>query len=287
MAGVDLDVAPGQIVSVLGRNGAGKSTLISIIAGLLVPDSGTVVLDGRDAVADPAGVAGSIGIAPQETGIYPVLSVAENLTFFGELAGLDGSRRRQRVTEVAAQLGLTPLLDRPASKLSGGEARRLHTGCALVHSPRLLMLDEPTVGADVATRTQLIDAVRSLATEGAGIIYTTHYLPEVVDLDAEIVIVDEGRVLAKGSRSELIAAHHLSGLRISYDGALPEAATAGLDVTHEKNGAIRLGGDVDLGSLINRLGDDVTGLRSVETLEPNLESVFLAVTGSTLASEES
>ena len=158
LRGADLDVESGQIVALLGKNGAGKTTMISIIAGLLKADSGTVILDGFDAQADLDRASKLIGIAPQDTGIYGVLTVRENLEFFANLAGVTSNRRSAEATNVAERLGLTDLLERRASKLSGGEARRLHTGCALVHEPKLLMLDEPTVGADVATRAQLIDS---------------------------------------------------------------------------------------------------------------------------------
>ncbi|MGI9616268.1 MAG: ABC transporter ATP-binding protein, partial [Acidimicrobiales bacterium] len=183
--GVDLDVEAGQIVALLGRNGAGKTTLLSIIAGLVGADAGSVEIEGIDALARLDAAAKLIGIAPQQTGIYPVLSVRENLEFFGDLAGVPRAERRDRAESVANRLGLDGLLERKGNQLSGGEARRLHTACALVHRPSLLMLDEPTVGADVGTRQQLIDAVKEMAAEGAGVIYTTHYLPEVEALDAD------------------------------------------------------------------------------------------------------
>jgi ABC-2 type transport system ATP-binding protein len=173
LRGASLHVEAGTIVSLLGRNGAGKSTLLSVIAGLTRPDVGSVSIDGLDVLANPAKASGLVGIAPQHTGIYPPLTVRENLEFFGELSGLKRVERRKRANDVAEQLGLSSLLDRKASNLSGGEARRLHTGCALVHRPKLLMLDEPTVGADVSTRVQLIEAVKTLADEGAAVVYTT------------------------------------------------------------------------------------------------------------------
>ena len=215
LRGATLSVDAGTIVSLLGRNGAGKSTLLSVIAGLTRPDAGCVSVDGIDVLAHPAKASGLVGIAPQYTGIYPPLTVRENLEFFGELAGMKLAERRKRAGEVAEQLGLASLMGRKASKLSGGEARRLHTGCALVHRPKLLMLDEPTVGADVTTRVQLIGAIKALAAEGAAVVYTTHYLPEVESLGASIVIIDEGVMLASGTKDELTAKHHLQGIEFS------------------------------------------------------------------------
>ena len=201
LRGASLRVNEGQIVSLLGRNGAGKTTMLSIIAGLLRPDAGSVTIGGIDALADVEAAARLLGIAPQDTGIYTVLTVRQNLEFFGELSGMDRSTRTKRAAEVAERLGLAPLLDRKASQLSGGEARRLHTACALVHEPRLLMLDEPTVGADVTTRLQIIEAVRDLAADGAAVVYTTHYLPEVVSLEADLVIIDDGEVRDQASNN--------------------------------------------------------------------------------------
>ena len=288
LRGADLDVDAGSIVSLLGRNGAGKSTLLSIVAGLVAADAGSVTVDGIDAAADPDAVAGLIGIAPQDTGIYPVLTVLENLQFFCDLAGVPRSERRRRSVDVAEQLGLGPLLDRRGNQLSGGEARRLHTACALVHRPKLLMLDEPTVGADVETRRQLIEAVRALAAEGAAVVYTTHYLPEVEALDAHIVIIDGGRILARGRRSELIDAHHLGGLRFVVRGEIEADRLGGLEVASsrplDESGLFEYlaVGDVTMADLLGRFDGSADRLLSVERNQPDLESVFLAVTGAEL-----
>jgi ABC-2 type transport system ATP-binding protein len=283
LRGASMDVAAGSIVSLLGRNGAGKSTLLSIVAGLLKPDSGSVVIDGIDVLAQPKKLSGMVGIAPQNTGIYPPLTVRENLEFFGELSGLKRNDRRQRANDVAEQLGLASLLDRRAGKLSGGEARRLHTGCALVHRPKLLMLDEPTVGADVTTRIQLIDAVKVLASEGAAVVYTTHYLPEVESLDADIVVIESGAVLASGSKRELMAQHALQGLQFEMIRPLSETDVADLNATSLGENRYRVIGDVDLRWLVERLGNHSVDLVSMDTLKPDLESVFLAITGNELA----
>ena len=283
LRGASLTVEAGTIVSLLGRNGAGKSTLLSVIAGLTRPDAGSITIDGIDVLKHPAKASGLVGIAPQNTGIYPPLTVRENLEFFGELSGLKRADRRRRSTDVAEQLGLSALLDRKASQLSGGEARRLHTGCALVHRPKLLMLDEPTVGADVTTRVQLIEAVKSLADEGAAVVYTTHYLPEVENLGASIVIIDNGVVLTSGTKEELMAQHQMQGVEFSTNAELPGTLTTELGALTTGPKVYRILGDLDLRTLIDRLGEHASSLSSVETLKPDLESVFLSVTGKSLA----
>jgi ABC-2 type transport system ATP-binding protein len=205
LAGVDLDVVAGEIVGLLGPNGAGKTTLVSIVAGLRAADGGSVQIEGVDALAHPHRVRPRFGLAPQETGIYPTLTCRQNLRFFAELAGLRKRGLDRAVESVAEALQLTELLERRAQHLSGGERRRLHTALALVHRPALVMLDEPTTGADVRTRTQLLELVADLAAEGSAVVYSTHYLHE--QLGASVLIMDEGRVLARGTVGELINAH--------------------------------------------------------------------------------
>ncbi len=282
LKGASLEVEAGSIVSLLGRNGAGKSTLLSVIAGLVRADHGSVVIDGIDVIAKPKQATGLVGIAPQHTGIYPPLSVRENLEFFGELAGLRGSERRSQANATAERLGLTALLDRKAMKLSGGEARRLHTACALVHRPKVLMLDEPTVGADVTTRAQIIEAVRDLASEGAAILYTTHYLPEVEALDASIVIIDNGRVLTTGTRAELIAAHRTGGIRFETTALLNEDLVSDLGATMLSTNLYEVAGESDLAAVFRQLTDAGVAVHSIEAVTPDLESVFTAITGATL-----
>lgn len=286
LRGADLDVESGQIVALLGKNGAGKTTMISIIAGLLKADAGTVMLDGFDAQRDLDRASKLIGVAPQLTGIYGVLSVRENLEFFANLAGVSKGQRSGEAEHVAEQLGLTDLLDRRASKLSGGEQRRLHTGCALVHQPKLLMLDEPTVGADVATRSQLIEFVRQTADAGSAVIYTTHYLNEVEALDADIVIIDDGQILARGTRDELVDQHRMQGVEFEMQSDLPSDVIANLGATENGTRTYRVGDDIPVGQLISKLGSLSDQLVSVETIRPDLESVFLAVTGDQLTESD-
>jgi ABC-2 type transport system ATP-binding protein len=284
LRGADLSVEEGSIVALLGKNGAGKTTLLSIISGLIHPDAGSVSLGSIDALSNPDAAAKLIGIAPQDTGIYPTLSVQQNLEFFGELAGMKKAERVPRVRQVAEQLGLAELLDRRASNLSGGEKRRLHTACALVHAPKLLLLDEPTVGADVTTRAQLIDAVKGLAADGAAVVYTTHYLPEVIELGADIVIIDNGQVLARGTRAELVETHRVEGVRFTTSEPLAADLLTSVGAVADTDG-YRIASSMAVPELVQRLGPDSVKLTSVESLQPSLETVFLAVTGAQLEGE--
>ncbi|MCP4227346.1 MAG: ABC transporter ATP-binding protein [Actinomycetia bacterium] len=281
LRGADLDVGAGSVVSLLGRNGAGKTTLLSTIAGLLRPDAGSVLVDGVDVWAQPGAAASLIGIAPQETGIYRAVTVRDNLVFFAELAGLRRSARNRRVEEVAEQLALTDLLGRKATQLSGGEARRLHTACALVHRPRLLLLDEPTVGADVITRNQLIEVVRQLAADGAAVLYTTHYLPEVEALAAEIVVIDDGVVLARGTQRQLVEWYRCDGVEIEFDRAV-DALPTGLQGERLNETRWRCGSSDDVGYVTSQISPLDARIVSAELIRPDLERVFLAITGSTL-----
>jgi len=179
LRGVDLDVAAGQILGLVGANGAGKTTLISIITGLRRCDGGSVAVGGVDALAHPKRAAGSLGLAPQELGIYPTLTARENLYDFARLAGMSSRAARTRTAEVAELLGLTEQLGLRGDQLSGGQKRRLHTAMAILHRPRLLLLDEPTVGADVTSRAGILEIVRATAAAGTAVLYTTHYLTEL------------------------------------------------------------------------------------------------------------
>jgi ABC-2 type transport system ATP-binding protein len=280
LAGVDLDIAPGEIVGLLGPNGAGKTSLVSIVAGLRRPDSGTVEVGGIDAVARPHDARALMGLAPQEIGIYLSVTVRENLVFFGELHGLRRRRLHDRIDEVAAALGLTELLTRKAVELSGGEKRRLHTAMSLLHEPPLLLLDEPTAGADVRTRHDLLVLVRRLADDGAAICYSTHYLPEVETLGANVTLLENGRVIASGSLQELIDAHGHAAVELAFDGPPPHIHIEA-HVEHDGN-LLRVRSDRPAeaaAAVLQSLGTDAVRLRSVEIVHPSLESVYLALTG--------
>lgn len=214
LRGVDLDVARGQVLGLLGRNGAGKSTLIEIMCGLRSADSGSVSVCGADPAKERVGQ--HIGYAPQDLGVYPDLTVAQNLSFYGQLQGLSRKRARTRTVEVMELLGLEEQCSKRAKHLSGGQRRRLHAGMAIMHEPEVVFMDEPTVGADVEARSRILRAVRSLAEAGAAVVYTSHYLAEFEELGADIAILEGGRVVVSGTLERVVADHSRASIALGF-----------------------------------------------------------------------
>lgn len=258
--GVDLTVAPGQVLALLGPNGAGKSTLVGIASGLLKPDSGTARVVGVDPHRRRSIVRSSVGLAPQEIGIYPALTVRQNLRALGEMYGLKARRARERADELLGPFALEELADRPAGELSGGQRRRVHAAGALINEPRLVLMDEPTAGADPRTRSDILRVVRAAADEGAAVLYTTHYLPEVEQLDADIALLEAGRIVATDSVAGLVARHAETALLLTVVGPVPAAIreAAGMTVV-ETVGVSGVGpatGDVrDPAGVVGGVGD--------------------------------
>ncbi|PVG83870.1 ABC transporter [Nocardioides gansuensis] len=278
LLGVDLDVSEGEIVALLGPNGAGKTTLVSIVAGLRKADGGVVEVGGVDALSRSREVRRMLGLAPQDTGLYPVVSVRQNLRLFGELSGVRRSALRQRVDEVAQALAITDLLDRQAGKLSGGQKRRVHTAIAFMHRPRLLMLDEATTGADVETRGHILDLVQRLAEQGSAVLYSTHYLAEISSLPATVAILDRGRVIARGGVAELVSAHAEPVVELAFHGDPP--VLADLAAERVDGDRLRVRAPDPAALLVAVLPTLPPGsLAGVEIVRPDLESVYLALTG--------
>ncbi|MFI6298532.1 ABC transporter ATP-binding protein [Nonomuraea sp. NPDC050790] len=198
--GFTLSVASGEIVGLVGHNGAGKTTFVEIVSNLLRQDSGHVTIDGLP----PAAVRGQVGVAPQHIALYPTVTVREHLVLFGRLGGLRRAALDTAIDDLAVLLRLTDLMDRRTGRLSGGQQRRIQAATALIHRPRMLLLDEPTAGADLETRQAILDVVKQRAGEGAAVVYTTHYLPEITELQATIAVARDGRVIARGTYDELI-----------------------------------------------------------------------------------
>ncbi|PWI45115.1 ABC transporter [Streptomyces sp. ICBB 8177] len=210
--GFELTVRAGEIVGLVGHNGAGKTTFVEIVSGLIRQDGGTVAVTGRE----PARARELIGVSPQHLALYPPITVREHLRLFGGLSGLRKARLGEEIEELAAALRLTEFLDRPAGVLSGGQQRRAQAAVALIHRPKLLLLDEPTAGADPETRQALLDTVRQRASQGAAVVYTTHYLTELTELRATIAVARRGRVIARGTSAQLLEG--LPGeVRVSFD----------------------------------------------------------------------
>lgn len=275
LRGVDLRVEPGQILGLLGRNGAGKSTLITILCGLRRADSGTASICGHSPASAEA--ARLIGYAPQELGIYPDLNVAQNLAAFGELHGLGRREAASRAGEVMELLGLTEKRGQRASHLSGGQQRRLHAGMAIMHRPRLVYMDEPTVGADVEARSQILRAVRQLADDGAAVVYTSHYLAEFEELGSDIAILNEGRIVASGTLEEIVSHHARAEVTLEFDRPIPS-----IDGWSADDRRLQLIGDeADPGS---RIGEALASpalegahLTDVRIMQASLHNAYLQI----------
>ncbi len=201
--GVSFAVAAGEIFGLLGPNGAGKTTTLHMICGILRPDDGWVKIDGQDIWREPQSVKSKLGVVPQEIAVYEDLTARDNLEFWASLYGLSGAQRKSRVDAALERVGL---IDRAAAKvstMSGGMKRRLNLAMGLLHQPRLLLLDEPTVGIDPQARHNILGVIREVAAQGTTILYTTHYMEEAQELCQRIAIVDHGKILAQGNLAEL------------------------------------------------------------------------------------
>ncbi len=204
--GLDLTLGPGEVLGLLGPNGAGKTTTVSMMTGLISPDSGTVTINGAGSPEQPENRR-QMGVAPQTLAIYDQLNGRENLEFFGRLQGLRRRSLRERVTSCLELVGLSDRGRDRVSGYSGGMKRRLNLAIALVHDPPCLLLDEPTAGVDPQSRNVLLERVQALRDQGRSVLYTTHYMEEAQRVCDRVAIIDRGRLLAVGTVSELLAAH--------------------------------------------------------------------------------
>lgn len=221
---VSFEVAEGEVYGLLGPNGAGKTTTISMISGLLRPDAGGVKVLGQDFWANPERSKQAMGVVPQEIALYEDLTGRENLEFWGRIAGLTSAEARVRGQELLEALTLTDRARDPVKNYSGGMKRRINIGCALMHRPKLLLLDEPTVGIDPQARANILEFIKGLRAGGTGILYTTHYLEEAESLCQRIGIIDHGRLLAEGTLAELrdrLGGDRLFAMEGSFGGVVP------------------------------------------------------------------
>jgi len=205
--GISFSIERNEVFGLLGPNGAGKTTTISILCGLFPPTSGTVKIDGKYLHEDLASIRKIIGIVPQDIALYPTLTARENLDFYGHMYGLKGKELRSRIDEWLEKLGLTTAANRPVAGYSGGMKRRVNLIAGVLHRPRILFLDEPTVGVDVQSRNVIIEHLQELNKEGTTIIYTSHHMEEAENFCTHVSIIDHGRILTEGSPASLIAAH--------------------------------------------------------------------------------
>lgn len=280
--GANLTIEPGTVLGLLGANGAGKTTVISVATGLRRADSGSVFVHGIDVARHRLAAARHMGLAPQRLGVYPTLTARQNLLIFAELARLRGKAARTRVDEVLETLDLEEQAERVVGELSGGQQRRVHTGMALVSRPRLLFLDEPTVGADLESRRRILRTVRELADQGTAVLYTSHVLSEFEELSAEIAVLHDGRISARGSIAELLRDHSQASVELRFRSAAPPLA--GWDHRDQRT-LVRAGQfapGAALTEAVSALGaraGDVDDLVDVTLRQPGLEDVFLALTG--------
>jgi ABC-2 type transport system ATP-binding protein len=200
-----LDIFEGEIYGLLGPNGAGKTTLISMLCGLIKPSSGTFSIDGKTYGGKSLELKQIIGVVPQEYALYPTLSARENLTYFGSMYNLKGKELKAKVAENLEILGLTKFADKPIDSYSGGMKRRINLIAGIMHNPKVLFLDEPTVGVDVHSKNVIIDYLKEINQKGTTIIYTSHHLSEAQEFCTRIAIVDRGKIYAEGTPADLIA----------------------------------------------------------------------------------
>ncbi len=287
LAGIDLRVEPGEFFGLLGPNGAGKSTLMSLVSGLRTPDAGTVTLNGRPLDARDPATRAELGLVPQSIALYEDLSAEQNLRIFGELYGLGGAELRARIDEALEAVQLADRRRDQVKNFSGGMQRRLNLVAALLHRPRLLLCDEPTVGVDPQSRNAIFEFLEARARAGLTVIYSTHYMEEAVRLCSRIGIIDHGKILALGTLEELLtrlpfeeeirfpAAAELAGLPAALQG---QGEVTTVDGTHRfrPRPGYRLS---EFYALTESRG---LPARLFTSTRPTLEALFLHLTGRTL-----
>ena len=284
--GLSFEVVAGETLGLLGPNGAGKTTTISLLVGLLVPDHGRVVVgNGQDTPASPTGgdpqkpaARRLLGVAPQSLSLYDELTATENLKFFGSLYGLAGSALKKRVDWA---LDFAELQDRRNDRVgtySGGMKRRLNIAVALIHEPRMLLLDEPTVGVDPHSRNHIFESIRQLQDRGMTIIYTTHYMEEAQRLCDRVAIIDHGKLLDIGSVDQLVDQHGGASVVTGEVKSVPDGIE--LPGTLEDN-QFRFEADRPLDQVAQLSGQGIQ-FQTLNITRPDLESVFLSLTGRSL-----
>lgn len=290
---VSFTIEDGEIFSLLGPNGAGKSTTINVLSCLLPPSHGDAVICGHSVKNDAMAVKRVIGIVPQDIALYHNLSARENLVFWGRMYGLGGAQLSTRVDEVLKLIGLADRAKDRVGAFSGGMKRRVNIGVGLLHNPRIIYMDEPTVGIDPQSRRSILDAVTDLNRQGMTVLYTTHYMEEAAELSDRVGIIDHGKLIALGTQKELtqvVGEHETLRLHLNDDQS-GEALAAAL----QKLPGVIKASSIDHQVVVlvpeaeealapaitvaNELGAKV---RSVDIEEPNLETVFLHLTGRAL-----
>lgn len=290
---VSFTIERGEIFSLLGPNGAGKSTALSLLSCLLRPTAGDAIIEGHSIIHEAQAVRETIGVVPQDIALYGDMSARENLRFWGTMYGLAGADLRRRVDEVLELIALVDRQNDRIDKLSGGMKRRVNLGVALLHTPRLLYLDEPTVGIDPQSRRAILDGILDLRARGMTILYTTHYMAEAQELSDRIGIIDHGKLVAMGTHEQLVQLvgertevelgvdKHLDRVKERWSGL---AGVGGVTVDEDEMRVTLLVEDANqaLPRLFEAAAACEARITSVNVVEPNLETVFLHLTGRAL-----
>mgnify|MGYP000704715411 CR=1 FL=1 len=291
--GLSFHIAEGEIFSLLGPNGAGKSTTIAMLSTLYAPTGGDARIAGYSITRQPMQVRAVIGVVPQDLALYEDLTARENLNFWGQMYGLSGQALRRRIAEVLDQIGLADKANKPVKTFSGGMKRRVNIGVGLLHRPRLLFMDEPTVGIDPQSRRAILDMVKDLNRQGMSVLYTTHYMEEAAELSHRVGIIDHGRMIALGTQPELtrqVGQGETLRLHVAEDGdaeKLAQALRGAPDIKQASAADHTVVLNVPraeeaLAPAVARANAIGVKIRSVDIQEPNLEAVFLHLTGRAL-----
>ena len=291
--GISFTIKEGEIFSLLGPNGAGKTTTISMLSTLYAPTSGDATIAGHSVTKNPMDVRNAIGVVPQELALYEELSARENLIFWGQMYGLSGSALKERVEEVLGQIGLLDKAKDRVKTYSGGMKRRVNIGVGLLHKPKLLFMDEPTVGIDPQSRRAILDTVKDLNKQGMTVLYTTHYMEEAEELSDRVGIIDHGELIAIGTQKELTKQVGETETLVLHVGEnedpqalvtafknIPDILEANV-VDHEISIITPSATDV-LAPVVSKANERGIKIHSIDIREPNLEAVFLHLTGRAL-----
>ena len=291
--GVSFSIEEGEIFSLLGPNGAGKTTTISMLSTLYTPTSGDATISGHSVTREPMAVRQVIGVVPQDLALYEDLTARENLIFWGQMYDLSGKALTSRVDEVLEQIGLTDKANNRVKTYSGGMKRRVNIGVGLLHKPKLLFMDEPTVGIDPQSRRAILDTVKDLNKQGMTLLYTTHYMEEAEELSNRVGIIDHGELIAIGTQKELTRQVGESETLVLHVGenddsealALALNGVAGVikaEATDHEVSVICPEAEDVLAGVVTKANERGIKIRSIDIREPNLEAVFLHLTGRAL-----
>lgn len=291
---LSFEVNKGEILGLLGPNGAGKTTAIRALSGLIGIDSGEILLMDQKQDINNIKLKRDLGVVTQEVTIFEELTAEENLKFFGGLYGLKGDGLEKRVNETLEFVGLLEHKKQFPKKFSGGMSRRLNIACALVHEPKFIIMDEPTVGIDPQSRNFILKSVKELANKGVTILYTTHYMEEVQSLCSRILIMDEGRILAQGTLDELISRiQYEEKIRLSVDSPSEELedkfkSIQGIKSVSKNKSEFIIISSSGSGNLnrVLEIAQKHGGISGITAEKPTLEDVFLTLTGKNLRDKE-